>query len=58
MGSKEKHMTKEQFEREKDYRISKAVAKSILSQNIINKEDFRKINNLLIDKYKPMIGSL
>ncbi|MCX7904156.1 MAG: hypothetical protein N2486_06560 [Caloramator sp.] len=51
-------MTKEQFEREKNYRISIATAKLMLSKNIISEEDFEKIKMLLIDKYKPIIGSL
>lgn len=55
---KEIHMTKEQFEREKDYQISKAIVKTILNQKMIDNEDFRKINIMLLHKYKPIIGSL
>jgi hypothetical protein len=51
-------MTKEQFEREKDYQISKAIVKTILNQKMIDNEDFRKINIMLLHKYKPIIGSL
>jgi len=51
-------MTKEQFEREKNYQISKTIVKTILNQKMIDNEDFRKINIMLLDKYKPIIGSL
>ncbi|MCX7903055.1 MAG: hypothetical protein N2486_00945 [Caloramator sp.] len=51
-------MTKDQFEREKNYRVSISIAKLMISKNIINEDDFEKIKMLLIDKYKPIIGSL
>lgn len=51
-------MTKEQFEREKNYKISIAIAKSMLSKNIIDEDDFEKIKKMFIDKYRPVIESL
>ncbi|EYE87180.1 hypothetical protein Q428_14795 [Fervidicella metallireducens AeB] len=51
-------MTKEQFEREKNYRISIAIAKSMLSKNIIDEDDFEKIKKMFIDKYRPAIETL
>jgi hypothetical protein len=49
-------MTKEQFEREFDYRIAMNIANSMKNQNIINNEDYRKINKFFIKKYNPPIG--
>mgnify|MGYP005952744075 CR=1 len=51
-------MTAEQFEREKNYRISVNIAKEMLSKAIIDKSDFRKINKLLVKKYNPVVGAL
>lgn len=51
-------MTKEQFESEKNYRVSIAIAKAMLSRKIINEKDYGKINAMLISKYNPVIGGL
>ena len=51
-------MTKEQFEHEKDYRVSLTIAKAMLSNKIINEKEYSKIDSMLIDKYRPAIGSL
>lgn len=51
-------MTREQFEREKNYRVSIAIAKVMLSRKLINEKDYSKIDNMLISKYKPIIGGL
>jgi len=51
-------MTKEQFEREKNYRVALAIARSMLSKKIINEYDFQRIDTLLIDKFKPVFGGL
>lgn len=49
-------MTLAQFDREKNYRISLAIAKAMLSQGLIDKKDFSKIDALLITKYRPIIA--
>lgn len=51
-------MTKEQFEGEKNYRVSIVIAKAMLVRKIINEKDYSKINTMLISKYKPVIGGL
>lgn len=51
-------MTKEQFEGEKNYRVSIVIAKAMLARKIINEKEYRKINTMLISKYKPVIGGL
>lgn len=51
-------MTKEQFEGEKNYRVSIVIAKTMLARKIINEKDYIKINTMLISKYKPVIGGL
>ena len=51
-------MTSEQFEREKNYRVALAIAKMMLSKTIIDRNDFKKINTMLIKKYNPLLGNL
>jgi len=51
-------MTKEQFEREKNYRISIAIAKTMLSRRIINEKEYSKIDKMLVAKYNPVFGGL
>lgn len=51
-------MKKEQFEREKNYRVSIAIAKSMLSKKIISEHEFKRIDAMLISKYKPVFGGL
>ena len=51
-------MTKEQFDREKNYRVSLAITKSLLNKEIITKSDYRKIDTMLTKKYKPLLGNV
>lgn len=51
-------MNEQQFEREKNYRVALAIAKAMLSKDIIDKKDFRIINKMLIKKFEPVIGAL
>ncbi|MHB1453910.1 MAG: SHOCT domain-containing protein [Saccharofermentanales bacterium] len=51
-------MTKEQFNREKSYRISLSLAKTMLAQSLITKAEYTKIDTMLLDKYQPILGGL
>lgn len=51
-------MTKEQFGREKAYQLTLAIAKSMLQRGLIKKEEYEKINKSMLEKYRPIIGSL
>ncbi len=51
-------MTHDQFEREKAYRISLAVAQTMLSKGIIAEEDYAKIDTILLEKFRPLLGVL
>jgi hypothetical protein len=51
-------MNDEQFEREKRYQISIALAKNMLAKNIITAEEFSAIDTIFRAKYLPVIGSL
>ena len=51
-------MTKEQFEREKNYGASMAVARVMLSKGLINDKEYCKIDTIFRRKYRPIIGDL
>ncbi len=51
-------MISKQFEGERSYRVSLAIAKSMLIKKLITEQEYNKINKMLISKYKPIIGSL
>lgn len=51
-------MTHEQFEREKNYRVSLAVAKRMLASGILSEQDYGKIDTILLRKYRPLLGCL
>lgn len=51
-------MTKEQFEREKNYGASMAVARAMLSKGLISEKEYRKIDTIFKQKYRPVIGTL
>ena len=51
-------MTNEQFEREIRYRVSMAVANSMLRQGLINQAEYDGFNRLMAEKHRPLIGSL
>ena len=51
-------MTPEQFEREKNYRVSLTIAKALLAQGLISALDYKKIDSILLDKCHPPLGSI
>lgn len=51
-------MTKDQAEKEINYRISMAIVSGLTKQKIITNKDSKRIRNHLIDSLKPFIGRL
>lgn len=47
-----------QFRAEKMYRISLSVAKSMLEKGVISKEEYLEIDTILLEKYRPSLGTL
>lgn len=52
------NVTKEHFEREKNYRTSQAIVKSMLNQGLITDREYKKIDTILKHKYRPVFGGL
>lgn len=51
-------MTTEQFDREKRYQIAMHVARTMLNQTLISEQEYRQINTIFIEKYRPFYGCL
>lgn len=51
-------MTQQQFQREKNYRVSISIAKVMLSRKLITAQEYSKIDTMLITKYNPVFGGL
>ncbi len=51
-------MTPEQFSREKNYQIAMSMTRMLLNRSLISPDEFNKINNSMIEKYRPFCGCL
>jgi len=51
-------MDEKQFRAEKMYRISLFVARSMIEKGIISKEEYSEIDTILLEKYRPTLGTL
>jgi len=51
-------MTKDQFESEKLYQSSLAIARSMLNKDLVTEEEFDLIEASLREKYRPKLGTL
>ncbi len=51
-------MTKEQFEREKNYQASRAVVKLMLNNGVITEKEYKKFDTKLVSEYRPLFGSI
>lgn len=51
-------MDKEEFRAERLYRMSLSIARSMLEKEVISKEEFEEIDTILLEKYRPTLGTL
>lgn len=51
-------MSEEMFNTEKLYGVTMAVAKTMLNEGLITDDEYRKISEEMLEKYKPTFGSL
>ncbi|GHV05914.1 hypothetical protein FACS1894217_03610 [Clostridia bacterium] len=49
-------MTKELFDRERDYGAATGVAKELLRAGLITEREFKKLTSTFTKKYNPIIG--
>lgn len=51
-------MSKEQMRREKLYQITMSIAKRMLADGLISKEEYTIIDTKMKEKYQPTLGTL
>lgn len=51
-------MSKEQMRREKLYQITMSIAKRMLADGLISKEEYAIIDTKMKEKYQPTLGTL
>ena len=51
-------MNNEQFERERRYQSAVSVARTMLGRRLITEDEFMAIDTIMLEKYKPILGSL
>lgn len=51
-------MSEEQFKAERLYRMSLSIAKTMLKKGIITEDEYSEIDTILLEKYRPTLGTL
>lgn len=51
-------VSKEQFRAERLYRMSLSVARAMLKKGIISEDEYSEIDTILLEKYRPVLGTL
>lgn len=51
-------MTKEQFDREKQYHLTMYIARKLLKNGIINEDEYRTVDTNCRQKYQPVFGDI
>lgn len=51
-------MGKEEFRSERLYQISLSITKSMLEKGAILDEEYAQIDTMLLEKYRPILGTL
>ena len=51
-------MSEAQFQSEKQYQVALAVAKTLLDKGLLTQEEYAIIDTILLDKFKPSLGTL
>ena len=51
-------MSKEDMRREKLYQTTMHIARKMLKEGIISEDEYRRIDKIFLEKYKPVLGTL
>ena len=57
-GSEVAMMSKEEFRNEKLYQTTMHLARKMLEEGVVSEEEYRRIDTIFLDKYKPVFGTL
>lgn len=51
-------MSKEEFRNEKLYQTTMHLVRKMVGEGIISEEEYRQIDTIFLEKYKPVFGTL
>jgi len=51
-------LNREQFKRERLYQSTIAIVRTMLKNSLITEREFCQIDTMLLEKYRPLLGSL
>lgn len=51
-------MRKEEFRNEKLYQTTMSIAQKMLKEGIVSEEEYRRIDTIFLEKYRPVFGTL
>lgn len=51
-------MSEQEFKREMQYQVAIQAAKSLLKSGAISEEEYRQIDTILLEKYRPTLATL
>ena len=51
-------MSKEDMRREKLYQTTMHIARKMLKEGIISEDEYRRVDTIFLEKYKPVLGTL
>lgn len=51
-------MGQKEFEAELMYRVSLSAARLMLRKSFITPENYQQVDNILLEKYRPVLGTL
>ena len=51
-------MSKDEFRNEKLYQTTMHLARKMLEEGVVSEEEYRRIDTIFLEKYKPVFGTL
>ena len=57
-GSEVARMSKEQMTNEKLYQATMSMVRRMLAEGLITEEEYRQIDTMFLEKYRPLFGTL
>ncbi len=51
-------MNDEDFEREKAYQTTMSLVRQLRNNGAVNDEEYKKIDTIMLEKYRPILGTL
>ena len=57
-GSEVARMSKEQMRQEKLYQVTMSMVRKMLAEGLITEEEYRQIDTMFLEKYRPLFGTL